>query len=331
MSVATNILFESQGDSKPLFSNQLDLVTALLNDPNTPYFVRNNEVEKYQKAQTRLKTYISQLLSSSTSRTVTEDFKNGLLVVVSKRLNLDYQNILELVDQVILDLKEKNASHSKNEVKPNFVEQFASDIENAHYLAVITSKPLEIELPDKGAFPPLRRYLFNDLISRLYDPNKDLKYYRFNFPTSSYGSLFWRGLKRILTRHFKNNPTQHLFDSLYHKFTIKTDTWVNVTQPDSITEELIEKIVDETLEQLNRNRYILIFTTTAPVYSLPLIVMEPSDNRNIKVYAMLEMEIDKLHLFRFPDNDALLWRLFVWDQLKAKKYAGEEVKYSSTL
>jgi hypothetical protein len=327
MNEAAKILFETKFGDIPLFISQLDLATSLLNDPDTAYYVEKAELEKYSKALTRLKTYVSQLLSSTVARSITEDFASGLLIVISKKLQSDYNKAKELVDRVILDLREKNAANAKNDAKHSITNQFTYDLDNANYIAVITSKPLEIGLPDQGAFPPLRRYLFNDLLKSLYDPNKDLKYYRFNFPTSSYGFLFWRGLKKILVNYFQANPSQQLLDSLDQKFAIKANLSFNETDSVQTLNIAIEEIVNRTLKSLNSSRYILVFITEAPIYSLPIVAIDPSDNKKIKIYSLLETEADRITYNKLPEIETLLWRMFVWDQLKSPKYAGEEIKY----
>lgn len=326
MQEAAKILFETLHNGKPLFSSQLDLVTALLNDPDNVFYVSDKELDKYTKAQTRLKTYVSQLLSATVSRSITEDFKTSLTTAIAARLpgNTD---VPQMVDMILTAIRQKNSGIVKTEVKTSFLEQFTSDLDNAHYVAVITARPLEIEAPERPGSPTLRNFLFTDLIARLYNKEKDLKSYRFNFPNESFGYLFWRGLKRILFRQFKANPSPELFDSLYQKFAIENNPLTAANEQQKLTDDQLDNIVNETLLKLNTNRFILVFTTTAPVYGLPLVAFDPSDTKNNKVYAILEGE--KMNLYKFPDSETLLWRLFMWDPLKSKKYAGQQIYYSS--
>src|SRR5436190_9914350 len=163
MTSADKILFEQIFDNQPLFRNQLDLVTQLLTDENTPYFVDQQNVDQYSKAQTRLKTYISQILSTSVARSITEDFKKGLNALLSKKLKGTGHDSEGIVNLIIEDLKNKNSKITRAEVKTSVTEQFYSDLIAASYIAVITSKPLEIEMDSSPEVFSLRHFLFTDL------------------------------------------------------------------------------------------------------------------------------------------------------------------------
>ena len=45
---------------------------------------------------------------------------------------------------------------------------------------------------------------------------------------------------------------------------------------------------------------------------------------------MLEMDPEKMSIFKLPENETLLYRIFVWDQLKTVDYGGTEVKFIAT-
>jgi hypothetical protein len=315
------LLFETRINGKPLFSSQLDLVNAILTNPRTKYYVPQNDPELFAKSQNRLKAYVSQLLSTTVSRNVNEDFISALRLVISSRLAGNEEQTVAIVSAVIDAIRGKNSSIAKAEIKTTPIDQFISDISNGRYIAVITSRPLEIEVQERNSLPNLRNVLFFDLISQLYNENKDLKYYRFNFPTDAFGDLFWRGLRRILFRQFKAHPSPQLFESLQSKLGI------DISENENFTDNLIQKIVYETLLKLNSNKYILVFTTSAPIYGFPIVAIDPSDTNNNKVYSILESE--KMTLLKLPDNETLLWRLFVWDVLKSKKYAGQSIPYSN--
>ena len=262
------------------------------------------------------------------ARSITEDFKKGLTLAIELKLGTDQGKVAAIMESILTWIREKNSSVIKSEVKTTVIEQFVTDLNEANYLAIITSRPLEIDEPGKSPTPSLRKFLFTDLIGRLYDKEKDIKFYRFNFPTENFGLLFWRGLRRILLRQFTREPSRELFESLYQKFLIKLDTWENISKLDKFSPELIEEITEEILTHLNSRRYILVFTTTAPIYGLPMIIMNPTDSKNTKVYALLEADSEKMSIFRFPEQETLLWRLFVWDSLKSKRFAGQELNYS---
>ena len=194
---AIKFLFETKFNGNPLFTNQLDLVNALLRNPKTKYHASESDPESFGKAQNRLKAYVSQLLSSTVSRNITEDFVSGLRQVIGSRLIEDSEQVDRIVGTILEDIREKNSTIGRAEIKTTPLDQFISDLDTAHYIAVITSRPLEIEVPNRGSLPNLRQILFTDLISQLYDEQKEFKSYRFNFPTEAFGDLFWRGFRRI--------------------------------------------------------------------------------------------------------------------------------------
>jgi hypothetical protein len=327
MKNAANLLFEQPFNNEPLFKNQLDLVNQFLNEPTSPYHTDSKESEKYLRAQNRLKAYISQLLSATVSRNITEEFKEALLIVVEKKLKGFPHDTEEIVESILEALRQKNSSVIKSDTKSNAVDQFYNDLHSANYIAVITSKPLEIEVDTPLSIFSLRRFLFHDLIERLRDPNKDLKIYRFNFPMDSYGSLFWRGLKRILTNYLKKDKSIELFNSLHSKFTIRTETLMSICKKNEITDNDVNEVANEVLTQLNTNRFIMVFHTNAPIYGMPMIALNPAEHKNIKIYTLLEDDSQGPGVFKYSENDALLWRVFVWDKLKSKQYAGAEIKY----
>jgi oligoendopeptidase F len=71
--------------ARPLFKNQQDLVTHIIQEANTEYYVANDDIEKFNRTLNRLKAYVSQLLSSNVTRTVTGDFESALRNVINKK------------------------------------------------------------------------------------------------------------------------------------------------------------------------------------------------------------------------------------------------------
>jgi len=87
MNGPADLLFNTKFENRPLFINQLDLVNYLLNTPGSRYHSGEilSELD-LKRAQSRLKTYISQLLSDTVYRNVTEDFKFSLRLVLAQLL-----------------------------------------------------------------------------------------------------------------------------------------------------------------------------------------------------------------------------------------------------
>lgn len=329
MKEASAYLFEDTYEGRPLFKSQQDLVIQLLNDPENPYYVDSKNADQYLKAQSRLKTYISQLLSNSVTRSITEDFKRALILLLNKRLSPSF-NAEEIVVSLIESLRQKNSRIAKTETKNTIKDQLNFDLSEANYIAIITSRPLEIDIQNETIFFSLRNFLFKDLLDRLSDVEKDLKSYRFNFPLDTYCYLFWRGLKRILKNHIRGNITPTLFESLHDKFALNYPTFAKLESKTDYSDNELNELVDEILKGLYRNRYILVFHTTAPIYGMPLIILNPTDQRNMKVYTLLQDE-KSINIFKYPEQDCVLWRVFVWDKLKSKDLAGIEIPYSEKI
>lgn len=327
---AVELLFQTKADNGDfLFKNQVDIAIQLLNDPDSKYHVNRANEADYNKSQTRLRTYISQLLSSSAYRTVTEDLKTSLFAVIRKKI-VDEARAALLVNAIIDDLKLKNTETVKLEVKTNIVDEFISDFALAKYIAIITSKPLEIEAGINTNNFSLRRTFFSDFFDLLSNPSKDLKHYRFNFPLDSTAILFWKGIKRILFKQLRRNLLNRaILDSLYSKFALKTETYNSIEGAKNLTEENLSIIADEILELLNRNRYIVVITTSSPIFGMPLIAINPAESRNFKLYALLDDDSEIPTVYKYTTEDKILWRLFVWDKIKSPGFGAKEISYSA--
>jgi hypothetical protein len=312
-----------------LFVNQLELVKDLISLEGSPYQTLASDVEKHRKEFARLKTYISQLLSSTVSRSVTEDFKEGLLLAVKKRLT-DKKEANKLVNTIIADLKSKNARISKPEHRSAPFDQFLVDLQSATYVAVITMRPLQLDMPKADVFS-IRHLLFKDIIDRLVDSDKDLRQYRFNFPTDAYSQLFWRGFRRILVEWLEEHLHVSMLESLYGKFTIKIETQERLNTNETFNRQDCIALADEILRSLNHNRYLRVFTSSAPIFSLPMVILDPTEPTNIKVYTVFENEKRSPAVFKYPVAELSLWRIFMWDQFKLQRNLTQEKKFADAI
>jgi hypothetical protein len=327
---ADEILFYQSFQGGILFKNQQDLVNQLLSDPKTKYYKDKEDIEAYRKAQGRLKTYISQLLSSSATRSITEEFRQGLLVLLEKKLT-QQENPERVVEKIINSLRLKNSDTSRNDTKTTLSNQFITDVFNAGYIAVITSKPLEVEAKFNLEEFSLRKTIFNDFIDSLFSPDIEIKYYRFNFPLESTATLFWKGLRKILFKQLKGaSNNERLFSILHRKLQLKANRNIELFQNNHINDDYLNELTDEILEELNNNRHILVLVTKAPIYSTPIIALNPAESKNFKLYTLLSDDSSLPAIYKYTSEESLLWRIFVWDQLKSKLFAGTNYKYNKT-
>lgn len=332
MKSASEILLGPSFDDKPLFKSQLDLVTSLLNHPKSFYFLSPDRPKDDQaRAQGRLKTYISQLFSTNVIRTVTEDFKNSLLLVLTDRLPKNEAE--KICTDVIAALQQKNAALAPKEetISPASVKtNLQEDITNANYIVVITARPIDMDATMHESGFSIRRSFFEELIKNILSQTKEPpKYYRFNFPSETYGELFWSGLDKLLMKFLGSMPESKVFcEFLYEKFSITTETlskyerYLN-EKPDTPNDssirqkkEIVQAIAREITVRLNRNKIIMVFYNTHPIFSVPLIAINPNES-TAKVYGLLDLDEQPNVVYKFSAENVLLWRIFYWDKIKA--------------
>ena len=327
---AAKILFEHPHGEIILFKNQFDLVQQMLCEPASPYYLDPGNQEEHTKAQNRLKAYISQLLSGSVTRTITEDFKAALLQVLRKKIGSD-EEAEKLTRTIIQSLASKANVSGKLEKGLLSKNSFKEDFASANYISIINSKPMNVEHADQEEFS-LRMFFINDMIESLLSTSLRPKFYRFNFPMESYCELFWNGLEKIL--YARITPwieIEEIVDNLHDKFAIKTHTHTIYQEYDSlknneevdrkalatIKDQLIHIMVDDIIEFMYQNRFILTFYVTEPIFTLPALAINPNES-GPKLYLLLESEHGQgSALIKCTQENTLLWRLFVWDKLKA--------------
>jgi len=311
---AFELLFQKGYPETPLFKTQQELVYLLISNINTKYYVSKEDTVAYGKALNRLKAYLSQLLSKSVKRNVSVDLKNGLALLVKERLkNTDY-DVDFVFEEIITSLEEKNSTQLHHHSNPNIVDQLYTDISLARYIAVITSKP--IELQGTSTTQSLQTVFFNDLLEEM---KKDLpaKHYSFNFPSKDYCFLLWNGLRKLLIQFLRKNNSMSFISDLYRNFLTKTYTYIQFEQTASLSRDLLLQSADEILESLNRNRVVTVFEVSAPIYSMPLIALNPNEAKNCRIYAVLEDEIST-SIHRYSQQDTVLWRLFYWNKIRSQ-------------
>lgn len=343
MSDANELLFGSRDGAAPLFRNQQELVHTFLSLPHSPYYAFAKDQVEYQKQQNRLKAYISQLLSGSVSRTLTEEFKRALKAAINHRLASEQQAEL-LTDKIAGLLTARSQSPVRHEKSSATASSVKADITAANYVSIITAKPMNFE---EDAYPSefsMRTFFLNDLINTITHKGPNRKVYRFNFPLQQYCEIFWIGLEKSLVRRLDTMvDTPGFIDSLYDQSFIDSRmyqvymTYIESMHPvqGQLEKDLIERIdflrqLSATLvSTLNNRRIILTFLATDPIYTLPVIAVNPSE-ANPQLYFFLEDENRKQSFFKASSETLLLWRMFVWDKLKATGRS-KEINYKSLI
>lgn len=328
MEDVNTILFKKSFGGKVLFKNQLDLVNQIIN--TNIYSIKNESDAEFSKFQIRLKTYVSQLLSDTAIRNITDEFREALQFLIQSKIsdtNLGEQVLIEIFEK----LKQKNihTQSNKNDSAEILIEK---DLRAGNYISVISAKPIEINrLKEEDNFSLSYSLFKNYIVAHL--ENDNLKYYRLNFPLESYCELFWLGFQKMIFHELLELLDTKYLDSLvskeqvlingiydivynsYKDFTNSTKDKLNGETKNEICLTISNSIV----EYLNSRKIVLTFHTTDPIFSTTTIAISPDNLTKGKVYFLFEDEFRKERLFKPNQEGYLLWRIFVWDKIKTSK------------
>lgn len=328
MKKAKEILFEELYGEKPLFNSQQEFVNLLLNDPESSYYTPEDS-EDYPQKVNRLKTYLSQLLSGSVSRKMTPIFKRSLENLIKKRLTDTAFNPIEVSEEIINTLKEKNQLANQGVFIPLFnpKKELIDTIEKANYVLVITARPFDIS--DNESKFSFQNFLIQDLFSSLANPERPMKYFRFNFPLKSLCELFWLALYKNLEKTLSQKMASNVFiETLYLKSLINPSLYNAIKSKEEITESDISFVTNELIVYLNRNKFVHVFLVDAPIFSAPMIVTNPNDLKKSNAFIIIENETKYTQINKLPVEDILTWKLFVYDRMKTQN-AGQQIDYKS--
>jgi hypothetical protein len=325
---AIYLLFEHDFGNGPLFRNQTELVNEFISSRDSSY---HSDVESEIKSiRIRLKTYLSQLLSDSTKRNISPAFVTSLKAVLKKKkINDDYGSIDFLHNEIIESLKNKNRNITQKKYLSEEIEStakdFISNIIDARYITIFTSRDirLEFEIVDKRM--SLIDFLLNDLLSSITQ-SKDLKLYRFNFHRKETCMLFWHGLRKELTNYLEKNKNNIIsFQSVLKNF--------NIALPDipidpKSNESFEQKIAVKILEHLSNSKKICVFQISVPVFTVPVIALNPNDFLGANAYIMLLNEGGQEKIHKMTIEEFYNWKLFVWEYLKTNKNDNKLIEFS---
>lgn len=326
MGKANSLLFEVPVDGQMLFKNQQELVNLILQQPGTEYYVTPDDSEKYARGQNRLKAYVSQLLSSNVVRNITSDFEAALLSIIKRKVT-DQGLAERLVIDIINDLKSKNVATPKADSKSSVVDQLALDFKNGKYISIITARPLEVEAEISNEVYSLRKLVFEDFFDSITNPEKTLKIYRFNFPVDSSGHLFWTGINKLLVRYIKQVPDKKGFlDIIKHKIAFDFASNTNLFAEPDLAIQDVNLLAEKILRGLRKEHKLMVFTCDAPIFTQPLIIIDPAEIKNAKIYSILDSQDGNFTVHKFSSEEVVLWRLFVWDKMQSPLYKGKSIE-----
>lgn len=326
MDNVSGLLFKLPIDGRPLFKNQQDLVNHLMQDSQSEYYVKPDEHERYNQVQNRLKAYVSQLLSPNVTRNITPDFEASLTRILTSR----FERIVDaekMAAQIIEELKSKKVTTAKTDSRNFILEQLTNDFQNGRYISIITSRPLEVEAENVSDKYSLRKLVFDDFIESLSNIDKPIKDYRFNFPVDSSGNLFWKGIYKLLYRHIKSLDNKKMFfENVQRKIPFQLELNTDLFNEPVLSDLQVLQISNTILRALRKECKVAVFTCEAPIFTLPLIIIDPAETKNAKVYAIIDTNNDNFNVYKFSNEEVILWRLFVWDKLKSQTYCGRMIE-----
>ncbi|MBP6430769.1 MAG: hypothetical protein KA319_03300 [Ferruginibacter sp.] len=328
MKNAREILFEELHFDKVLFNSQQELVNTLLTNKNSGYF-RVEEDDEYRRIVNRLKTYISQLLSNSTNRNITPKFRRSLEKIIESRLDNNTSYAKQVTQRIIESLENKRKVDNKNLSTSfkNLHTDLIENITNATYVLVITTRAFDIN-NDNSKFS-FQNFLINDLFLSLVNPDKPMKYFRFNFPLRTLCDLFWLALYKNLEKNLAQKMTSKDFiKTLYLKSLINQSIYNDFLETNEVSETDIDFVARELITYLNKNKFVHVFLVDAPIFSVPMIITNPTDLKQTNAYIILENEYRNTNINKLQVEDILTWKFFVYDRIKTQKL-GLQIDYIS--
>jgi hypothetical protein len=318
---AYQLLFTKDFGSGPLFKNQGELAFELINTKNSHYYTDKADKDYFKKLG-NLKVYVSQLFSDNTRRTVTPQFKQSLFAAIVERNKNDKFDTQFVTDEIISDLIEKNTPARIEIIRepvPDVVNEFYSNLTNASYISVFTARELILNKTSR-----LVDSLIEGLITSLFEGTQN-KWYRFNFPLEQLCTLFWMGVRKELAKYIGSSryPRQWMINTLY-------ENKILPFAADNIAEhgyDLDMKISSEIVQYLSNSDIITVFYLQSPVYSLPIITLNPNDRQAAQTYCVFQSSSGEDQLHKMTRDEMFFWSYFVWDNLRVNN-SGKQLKYS---
>lgn len=324
-----SLLFEEPINGLPLFKSQLELVNELLSTPS--YYKHYESDEERQKAQNRLKSYLSQILSGSVTRNITDQFIAGLYVVLKRRIT-DQTKLDETYNSVIQLLKDRQEV-AKTSFKATPV---VSSLLQSKYVSIIATRPFEsYNIQITSQEKEIVRIFLDDIMQYILTGNKPARAYRFNFPLKQHATLMWHNIQKsifnVLIQQQDDSSfiSQFTNESLLMKIPAESFTKAiqqlkhgasnSLELKTSITSSFMKPI----LEYFQSTNFIKIFHVDELIFSLPIIAFNPDVYSTGHLYSVIEEEGKGLNFIKVPREDMSSWKYFVWDKLKVSENVHE--------
>jgi hypothetical protein len=334
MTKAEKILFDKVHDNQAFFENKTDLATSLVSNKNSAYYTSPDETLKYAKSLNRVKAYISQLFSPVTTRVVTNEFIDSIKTILNdkKKFTPEYINLtLEEARRLLIDnnhlasnRKELNSRLEKRPSQEIITQNLLEEVESAKYILLIASRPYEyLNSPytrESKIFEILIAKLATTFIESLPSNRNNVSKSQLpkcsiNVPNKRIALRFWNELSDILMERL-DSETRKILD-----YNIKTmnygsdDSYLYSTTKTTSIETFTENS-DIILNYLDNNLLLQIYENEMPIYSIPMIIINPNYNPTSAYYLVSGNKTDSL-VYNLDDKGVESWKEHVWDIVKS--------------
>lgn len=317
-------LFKKDFGSGALFKNQGDLAINLINNQRSKYYTPKSD-NKYNKRLGNLKVYISQLFSETTRRSITQEFKESLWVLIVDKISMNEAEKEQLFSLIIDDLIKRNTQGApelnKDKEITSFYIEFFLQLSNADYVSVFSTR--EIKFQKKTSFADL---LLDGLIKSLREGSHN-KWYRFNFPVEQTCYLFWLGLRKEVIKylHINKNYLPSAISQLHSNAIISFNSVNDFEGYPNIE----SRVASEILTYLSKHRIICVFAINAPIFLMPFVAINPNDRSTRSVYSIYQSDNGEDQIHKFTTDEMFYWSFFVWDNLRSNEF-GRQIEYSDS-
>lgn len=328
MSKIIELLFEKKYGEQEivLFENRKALAMDLLTQEESGYFEEDvqSDPDRLIKQITNLQSYLSQLFTGSGTRRLSPKFRDSLYALIRKRLYSSDVGHESVYNEVINELEkiDRSIHINKNKEDDTFL-KYIQHHKNAKYIAVFTSRPIELEAyPNKYLYKI--RSLTIDAVLNYFLGMTHIQKYKFNFPNENLCKLFWRKLSLLILKKIttdlilEDKITKFILSYENNEYDDQVKTSENLNEKNKIENQY--KKVYNFLKICNQkhNPFIQVLFLNEPVFIAPHIIFDPNEERNAKGYIFLSSNEDTIKLHDYSKYDILVWRTYVWDALKTK-------------
>lgn len=329
MAKSTELLFRKRYGSNNiiLFNSRLDLVEHLLNNNLSSYKLTPEEKADNNaigKKSNRLQSYISHLLAGTGKRKITDEFIQSISAIIKDKLKEEIDDYDKIIRDVINSIEEINKERPKSKlnIDDSLFQELLTDFQQANYIAIFTSRPIELEANPNEYLLKIRTTTVNAIFNYILAPTHPAKY-RYNFPNKTICILFWRKLSYLLIKKIQTEKLELTFKDALDK--------INIPYKESNDPIIdLKQKVNAFLTYCNNKQWIQVIELFEPVFIIPHVVFNPNELNNSKGFLLLGYKEDGIQLHKWLNHDIQTWQNTVWNVLKERRN-NNPIKYIDSM